>query len=150
MLDKIRMLYNDASSDHILVRKITENPFVFSWTNESLTQQSCPKNEIRTLFSKLIEGNDAAFKSTFGTASQELKDLLGNEMYVKSVAMNYLGTCLMDHDAMPKNAENDEDAENIISSGKEDSVPVIRNPIDRINITAGELLRYKVPEVKLG
>ena len=38
---------------------------------------------------------------------------------------------------------------NSANNGKEDSVPVIRNPIDRINITAGELLRYKVPEVIL-
>ena len=35
-----------------------------------------------------------------------------------------------------------------LSNGKEDSVPVIRNPIDRLEVTAGELLRFHVPEVR--
>ena len=123
MLDKIRELYGDPISppgkSNILVRKIGENPYVFSWTNDSLTQQSCPKTEIRGLFSKLVEGEDAAYKSMFGTASSQLKTLLGTDILVKSVSMSFLGTCLRE----------------------------IRNPIDAINITAGELLRYKVPEV---
>ena len=86
----------------------------------------------------MVEGQDAAYKSMFGTASSQLKALLGDEIYVKSVSMTYLGTCLRDQTII-RNTE--------VSDGKEDSVPVIRNPIDRINITAGELLRYKVPEV---
>ena len=53
----------------------------------------------------------------------------------------FLGTCLRD-ETIPRNTDIDID-------GTEDSVPVIRNPIDRINITAGELLRYKVPEVRI-
>jgi len=139
MLDKIRELYGDPTTkSNILVRKIGENPFVFSWTNDSLTQQSCPKSEIRSLFSKLVEGEDAAYKSKFGTPSSQLKTLLGSDILVKSVSMSFLGTCLRD-ETIPRNTDIDID-------GTEDSVPVIRNPIDRINITAGELLRYKVPE----
>lgn len=138
MLDKIRQLYGNSNSDNILVRNIGENPFVFSWTNDSLTQQTCPKTEIRSLFAKLVEGEDAAYKSMFGTASSQLKALLGDEIFIKSVSMSYLGTCLRDEN-VPKN--------NVVDNDKEDSVPQIRNPIDRINITAGELLRFKVPEV---
>ena len=92
MLDKIRELYGDPTSkSNILVRKIGENPFVFSWTNDSLTQQSCPKSEIRSLFSKLVEGEDAAYKSKFGTPSSQLKTLLGSDILVKSVSMSFLG-----------------------------------------------------------
>ena len=140
MLDKIRTLYGDSGPDNILVRQIGENPWVFSWTNDSLTQQTCPKTDIRGLFAKLVEGEDAAYKSMFGTASNRLKALLGDEIYIKSVAMKYLGTCLMD-ETIYKNQD-------VSNAGQEDSVPVIRNPIDTINVTAGELLRYKVPEVK--
>jgi hypothetical protein len=137
MLDNIRALYGDNGTDNILVKHIGENPFVFTWTNDSLTQQSCPKSEIRGLFSALVEGEDAAYKSTYGSASSELKNLLGDDFYSKSVSMKYLGACLLDDtiDKVPN-----------VPEGKEDSVPVIRNPIDRINITAGELLRYQVPE----
>lgn len=142
MLDKLKELYETPlGSDHILIRNIGENPFVFSWTNDSLTQQTCPQSEIRRLFAKLVEGEDTAYKSKFGMASSQLKDLLGNEILVKSVSMSYLGTCLRD-DTIAKNS-------NINNSGQEDSVPQIRNPIDRINITAGELLRFKVPEVSI-
>ena len=142
MLDKIRELYGDSSAtkSNILVRKLGENPYVFSWTNDSLTEQSCPKTEIRGLFSKLCEGEDAAYKSKFCSPSSQLKSLLGSDILVKSVSMSFLGTCLRD-DTIPKSTDIDID-------GTEDSVPVIRNPIDRINITAGELLRYKVPEVR--
>ena len=41
-----------------------------------------------------------------------------------------------------------EKGNNNLANGK-DSQPRIRNPIDRINVTAGELLRYKVPEVSV-
>ncbi len=138
MLDKIRQLYGDSKTDHILVRNIGENPYVFAWTNDSLTQQTCPKSEIRKLFSYLVDGEDTAYKSKYGSASQELKDLLGDSIYTKSVYMTYQGTCLNDETI---------DRSKNVPNGKDDSIPVIRNPIDRINVTAGELLRFKVPEV---
>ena len=149
MLDKIRELYDDPSTERILVRQIGEGPFVFSWTNDSLTQQTCPQPEIRGLFAKLVEGPDAAYKSKFGMASNDLKVLLGDEIQVKSVSMSYLGTCLRDDNAGRDRDDNRGRGGSGGGSvgGSEDSVPVIRNPIDTINITAGELLRYKVPEV---
>ncbi len=138
MLDNIRQLYGDSKTDHILVRNVGENPYVFAWTNDSLTQQTCPKSEIRKLFSYLVEGEDTAYKSKYGNASPALKELLGDSIYTKSVSMSYQGTCLEDET---------NDRSQPIPNGKDDSVPVIRNPIDRINVTAGELLRYRVPEV---
>ena len=55
--------------------------------------------------------------------------------------MTYHGTCLY-------NNEPDIRPDPDLSSNNEDTVPKMRNPIDRINVTAGELLRYKVPEVR--
>ena len=72
-LNKIPRLYGDFNSESILVRKIGESPFLFTWTNDSLTQQNCPKTEIRGLFSELIEGQDAAYKTSYGSASSDLK-----------------------------------------------------------------------------
>ena len=54
--------------------------------------------------------------------------------------MTYHGTCLYDNEPNVRPSPD-------LSSNNEDTVPKMRNPIDRINVTAGELLRYKVPEV---
>ena len=57
----------------------------------------------------------------------------------KSVTLTYHGTCLHDTSLSPFDPA---------VVGKDAAVPVVRNPIDRINVTAGELLRFKVPEVR--
>jgi len=54
------------------------------------------------------------------------------------VTLSYHGSCLNDASLSPPDPE-------IIT--KDAFKPIIRNPIDRINVTAGELLRLKVPEV---
>jgi hypothetical protein len=61
-------------------------------------------------------------------------------MIPKSVTLTYHGTCLHDTSLSPFDPT---------VVGKDAAVPVIRNPIDRINVTAGELLRFKVPEVRI-
>ena len=61
--------------------------------------------------------------------------------YVKNVTMTYHGTCLYN------NEPNVRVTPDFPSNNNEDTVPRMRNPIDRINVTAGELLRFKVPEV---
>jgi len=69
-----------------------------------------------------------------------LKSVLGSKIIPKNVALSYHGSCLNDASLSPFDP-------GVV--GKDAAKPVIRNPIDRINVTAGELLRYKVPEVWL-
>ena len=136
MLDKVQRLFGDRKPTNIIVREARDNPYVFGWTNDTLTDQSCPKGRIRDLFNVLIDGpNDGANK---GKPSRQLRALLGDKVYAKEVRLTYLGTCLYNEPSNPLNPS---------LPGTDDSVPIMRNPIDRINITAGELLRYKVPEV---
>ena len=67
-----------------------------------------------------------------------LKATLGAQIVPKSVTLSYHGTCLNDASLSPFDPG---------LVGKDAAKPIIRNPIDRINVTAGELLRFKVPEV---
>jgi hypothetical protein len=64
--------------------------------------------------------------------------LLLHIYFYLGVTLTYHGTCLHDTSLSPFDPA---------VVGKDAAVPVIRNPIDRINVTAGELLRFKVPEV---
>ena len=99
MLDKVRRMFGDKKSSNIIVRKASENPFVFGWTNDSLTQQSCPRAEIRQLFGVLTAqpGNirlSGSAGASSNQASPRLKMILGPKVFVKSVSVDMLGTCL--------------------------------------------------------
>ncbi len=67
-----------------------------------------------------------------------LRSVLGPQIIPKSVTLSYHGSCLNDI-SLP--------LFDSVVVGKDAAKPIIRNPIDRINVTAGELLRFKVPEV---
>ncbi len=67
MLEKISELYGDISPNgnsptdakvnNIVVRGLSIDPFIFTWTNDTLTQPDCPKDAIRLLYSKLVEND---------------------------------------------------------------------------------------------
>ena len=145
MLDKVQRLYGDKKPSNIIVRSVRSNPYVFSWTNDTLLDnQNCPKDQIRSLFNQLIDDQDKMNEyQRWGRPSPRLNSLLGGKAYIKNVTISYHGTCLYDNEP---NIRLDPD---VSSNNNEDTVPKMRNPIDRINVTAGELLRYKVPEVRL-
>ena len=59
MLDKVQRLYGDKKPSNIIVRRVRSNPYVFSWTNDTLLDnQNCPKDHIRRLFNHLIDDRD--------------------------------------------------------------------------------------------
>ena len=100
MLDKVQRLYGDRKPSNIIVRQVSANPYVFSWTNDTLTKQSCPKDHIRRLFNVLIDSSDSIDgNQLYGSPSPRLKKLLEGKVYIKNVTMKYLGTCLYDEEA---------------------------------------------------
>ena len=122
------------------------NPYIFGWTNNSLLDnQNCPKEQIRDLFNQLISERDQinGVIQRWGNPNPRLSSLLEGKAYVKNVTMTYHGTCLYD------NEPNVRVTPDFPSNNNEDTVPKMRNPIDRINVTAGELLKFKVPEVNI-
>ena len=122
------------------------NPYIFGWTNNSLLDnQNCPKEQIRDLFNQLISERDQinGVIQRWGNPNPRLSSLLEGKAYVKNVTMTYHGTCLYD------NEPNVRVTPDYPSNNNDDTVPKMRNPIDRINVTAGELLKFKVPEVNI-
>ena len=126
-LDKIRKFFGDPTTENIIVRKSRENPFLFGWTNSSLVQHACRKDHIKELYDQLSSGDDRP--------SVRLSNALGDAVIIKAVRLNYYGSCL-------------EEEYPVQVPGSDNNMPIIRNPIDVINITAGEFLQFKVPRVR--
>lgn len=67
MMEKISELYGDINPsannsggpkiNNIVVRGLSVDPFIFIWTNDTLTQPDCPMDSIRLLYSKLVEND---------------------------------------------------------------------------------------------
>jgi hypothetical protein len=55
LIEKIGELYGDSKLSNIIVREVGSNPFVFGWTNDTLTQPNCPKDVIRYELIKSME-----------------------------------------------------------------------------------------------
>lgn len=49
LLDHIAHLYGDENTTHINVRNVTCNPFVLTWTNSSLSSDTCDNTTILNL-----------------------------------------------------------------------------------------------------
>lgn len=129
MLEKLRQFFDDPNLENIIVREVDLRPFRFAWTNSSLVQPECNKKEIEAMYRRMSGRN--------GEPSLELKETIGSTVFLKSITLSFSGSCL------------DEARRERIGSGNlnlNNNQPVIRNPIDRINVTAGELLRFRVPE----
>ena len=148
VMEKLRQVFQDSNYEHMIVRKLRKNPFVFGWTNSSLIEHSCPREEIVALYKVLSEEESAQRRLPGG---RRLKNVMGKDVFVKSVDLKFFGACL--EQELTATAGISEDSKNhglnlpanvlfaAAAGGVGNSVPVIRNDIDLINVTAGELLR---------
>ena len=92
---KIQKLFGDSNAKNIIVLKISQTPYTFSWTNSSLTHEPlCPKFEILNLFSTLGEGEmKDKCQTVFYSPSSDLKQLLEDHIHVKSISLSYHKKC---------------------------------------------------------
>lgn len=145
-MEKLRQVFQDSNYEHMIVRKLRKNPFVFGWTNSSLIEHSCPKKEIVALYHVLTDQNSSKRRLPGG---RRLKKVMGNDVFVKSVDLKFFGACLeLSTETSGRSRSSKEEGRNLGANepsggaqGNGNSVPVIRNDIDLINVTAGELLR---------
>ncbi|XP_030766797.1 dystroglycan [Sitophilus oryzae] len=127
VLRALGKIYSTNMSE-ITVRKIdfVREPVVFTWSNDSLSSNFCPRTEIETLF-KMLTANDR------GDPSRELSEMLKSDLRVKLVSYRNLSTCIEQPPPPPVTAINN-------------FSPVLRNPVDVVNATLGELLIVKVKD----
>ncbi|KAL1114846.1 hypothetical protein AAG570_007670, partial [Ranatra chinensis] len=119
LLDAIRDVFSDFDTSQITVLSVnlTSHPIIFTWTNDSLPRSHCPRKEIESLVKVL--NNDAG-----------LRKRVGNGLTVNKVNWSGWGQC--EARSPPPQTIN--------------YPPTVRNQVDYLNATVGELLIYTVLE----
>ncbi|XP_050422099.1 dystroglycan 1 [Adelges cooleyi] len=129
IIEKIAAIYS-TDANNITVLNCTkpgmltankDRPSVqFKWTNDTLPRNTCPNDQILQIISilKPEKGNKAKYSKPFGAT-----------VVLEDVSWEGLGNCAS---ITPPSSQNFE--------------PVLRNPVDLINATYGQLLSFVVPD----
>ncbi|CAG9766176.1 unnamed protein product [Ceutorhynchus assimilis] len=126
VLRTLGKIYGTNMSE-ITVRRINQSsePVIFAWSNDSLPTNHCPRQEIDQLY-MMLTANDR------GDPSRELSQMLIPDLRIKKVLSSDLTIC------EPQPAPPVTPTTNFS--------PILRNPVDKVNATQGELLIYKVKD----
>ncbi|XP_040578812.1 uncharacterized protein Dg [Lepeophtheirus salmonis] len=118
------MKYLGGELKGVVVRNIRNN--YIAWTYESLVTQSCPLERIQAIKHRIMS-------ESLSLPSTKFRAFMKKLIQISSITFEFEGLCY---------------EETVSTSVRVDdnSQPSIRNPINRLNVTAGELLRFKVPE----
>jgi len=129
-----RGFFGETNLDRVLIRALEAGrgrDFSVRWTNVTLTQSACPRQVMDAVLASLTRGGGNGARPSPALA----KALAPADIYAKSVRLRHLGGCLA---AQHGGTGTDGSDTN--------NVPQIRNPLHMLNVTAGELLRHRVPE----
>ncbi|KAK9745888.1 Alpha-Dystroglycan N-terminal domain 2 [Popillia japonica] len=120
----------DSNLTDIIVRNVDYKsvPVVFTWTNDTLPKHLCPKNETDKIFRMITINSE-------GDPTHTLIRAMAPELRVKKVAYRGLGVC----EAKPQTPHPPITPPSNFS-------PILRNPVNYINATLGELLIFRVPD----
>lgn len=124
-------LFHNKDLTQIVVRHIdfSSDLVTFTWTNDTLPRDKCPKQELDYLLSVMVAN------PLQGDVSLALINVLSPELRVKHVEYRGIGQCEQKPDKPvppPKSPTN--------------FSPIPRNQVDHINVTVGELLVFRVPD----
>lgn len=126
VVKKLAKVYGDTDiSKHITVRSVTTEPITISWTNDTLPRHPCPKAGIAMLMERLANEDS-------GEITRSLKKTMKIDFTVEEASVSYKGVCQPPSSTTPITREG--------------SPPILRNPIEQINATVGEILRFRVPD----
>ncbi|XP_023319632.1 dystroglycan [Eurytemora carolleeae] len=133
VLERIHEYFGDRDPSKLTVLGIqqSQDNIEFFWTNETLPLQTCPRDEIRGIFNQINSGGSVA--PGFKTAFKE-------DFLVSKVDLVYNGLC------KESGRDRTDDSARVPPTGFDNSMPQIRNPVDKLNVMAGELLQFQVPE----
>lgn len=118
----------EESMSSVIVRDIRlptldSRSFVFVYTNDSLPKDKCPEENLHELVNQL---------------NVSLLNLnLNSEIKVTSIVGEQIGQC---QKTVPKKTKPTEISRNY--------PPLTRNPVDQVKATVGQLLVFKVPQVR--
>jgi len=136
LLDILVSFFGDSDASKVTVLDLSQTPgqpaghVTFRWTNDSLPRQSCPREAVNSLFRQL---------STNQQPTPGFRAAMEPAFRVRGVTLTWKGLC--DVRQQPGVVTNHPTAR----TEYDNSMPQIRNPVDKLNVTAGELLQYQVP-----
>lgn len=147
VVEKIARLYGDPDTDNINVRSISTNPTKLTWTNTSLANPRstfCPTDELEAVAEVVVSGDDHGM-------TREIKEAFRPEFQLKRVHVHYMGHCEVLRPSKPAGPRPPVPPPDVDTTDKDEETPenqepIMRNPIDLLNATAGTLLRYQVPD----
>lgn len=119
----------DDSIGSIIVRdvrpnKYEQNLYTFIYTNDTLPKDRCPKAELQQLMQRLTK--------------EALNSVMRNEITVRNnIEKELVGSCVETSNVPPPSQPN-------VST--KNFPPTVRNSVDNIPATAGQLLVYEVPK----
>lgn len=123
---RLSRYYGDRNESFVAVQAVTNEPVTtFTWSNDSLPFHPCPTEEIAELTNKIIDENTNEVSLAF-------KKAMGPEFRILDASVNFLGVC--------------HTPQSTTSPTHTNFAPMLRNPIERINTTVGEILRFKIPD----
>lgn len=117
----------DDSVGSIVVREVRPNKygpnmFTFVYTNDSLLQDHCPKEELDLLMTRLTK--------------PALNEAMKREITVRNVEKDLIGSC---QERISAKAQP-------TPSQTKNFPPTVRNPVDRVSAFVGQLLVFEVPK----
>ncbi|XP_076304709.1 dystroglycan 1-like [Tachypleus tridentatus] len=124
VVQRLAKLYGDTHTRNVNVQTISLEPVTLTWTNFTLPKYPCPRENITELMNKLIADDE-------GHPTKVLRKEMGDDFHVKKVTVNFLGVCHHPISSTPTHTNFE---------------PMLRNPIEQINGTVGEILRFRVPD----
>ncbi|XP_015926988.1 dystroglycan 1 [Parasteatoda tepidariorum] len=123
---RLSAYFGDKNESNIAVQAVTTEPLTtITWSNDTLPTYPCPNDEITDLTNKLIDENSNKISVAFIKA-------MGQDLKVVDASVNFLGVCRTPVSTTSPTHTN--------------YAPLLRNPIERINTTVGEILRFRIPD----
>ncbi|GFT84858.1 dystroglycan, partial [Nephila pilipes] len=123
ILNRLAKLFKDSDYSKLSVIRVTLDPVKITWSNDSLATDHCPLEEIKQVY------------EIFGTfdhhPTKEMKKVMSPEFRVQDINVKYQGAChgVVTTPPPPLNF-----------------APILRNHIGRINVTVGDIIKFKIPE----
>lgn len=143
LLDSLASFFGDPDSGRVTVLEMTETTpghIRMRWTNDTLPRQACPKHDIISLYNKMTVNE---------RPSQLFKQAFRGQFRVRDLSLEYRGLCSVRHSdpvtQPPPEIRHGQGQYGGGGAGFDNSMPQIRNPVDKLNVTAGELLQFQVP-----
>ncbi|XP_054710747.1 dystroglycan 1-like [Uloborus diversus] len=123
ILSRLARLFGDHDSSNLCVLSVTLDPIKLTWTNDTLPTDMCPLDQIQYIYDMIATPEHHPTK--------KMKKFMESEFRVQDFSVSYRGACQGLVTTQPP-------ALNF--------APRLRNPIKRINVTVGDVIKHKIPD----